>query len=250
MVLAGFYSATGYKEKALTAYLRALEIQPDNVQIMTTIARHYYKDKDIENAQKYIAQVFKTRPNYYPARMLTGEIQISQKEFGVAIETFNNLIKDEPKAAVVYYYRGIAYIGNGEASIAKTEIAKAIELNPKFIKARLIMAEIHMRGRDFKLAQKESDEVLKLLPDSFQATLLRGNASLFQKKPDIAKASFEKLIELEPQNPVGYFRLGLLYRLMRKYEPALENFDKALSLKPLLMDVFSNVILVHAAQKV
>ena len=43
--------------------------------------------------------------------------------------------------------------------------------------------------------------------------------------------------------------MGLLYRLMRKYEPALENFEKALAINPRLMDVFSNVILVYAAQK-
>jgi len=57
------------------------------------------------------------------------------------------------------------------------------------------------------------------------------------------------LIQLEPENPTGYFRLGLLQRLLKKYDPALQNLNKAMALNPYHMDVFSNIILVHAGKK-
>jgi tetratricopeptide (TPR) repeat protein len=54
---------------------------------------------------------------------------------------------------------------------------------------------------------------------------------------------------MAPDNPVGYFRLGLLQRVLGKYDPALQNFEKALTINPRLMDVFTNVVLVDTAQK-
>ena len=56
-------------------------------------------------------------------------------------------------------------------------------------------------------------------------------------------------LELEPDNPVGYFRLGLLERLQKQNDAALASFEKALALNPRLMDVFSNIVSIHAAQK-
>jgi tetratricopeptide (TPR) repeat protein len=43
--------------------------------------------------------------------------------------------------------------------------------------------------------------------------------------------------------------MGLLQRLTKQYKPALTNFEKALSINPKLMDVFTNVILLHTEKK-
>jgi tetratricopeptide (TPR) repeat protein len=54
---------------------------------------------------------------------------------------------------------------------------------------------------------------------------------------------------MAPDNPVGYYRLGFLQRALRQHDAAVYNFEKALALNPNLMDVFTNLILVHASQK-
>jgi tetratricopeptide (TPR) repeat protein len=75
------------------------------------------------------------------------------------------------------------------------------------------------------------------------------NTYMYQKKVKEAEETFESLIKLAPENPAGYFRLGLLQRLLKEYDPALTNFNKAMSINAKLMDVFTNIILVHAAKK-
>ncbi|MBT8364900.1 MAG: tetratricopeptide repeat protein, partial [Deltaproteobacteria bacterium] len=60
---------------------------------------------------------------------------------------------------------------------------------------------------------------------------------------------FTSLIEAAPENPVGYYQLGLVDKALGQFADALSNFDKALSITPRFVDVFTNVILVHAAQK-
>jgi tetratricopeptide (TPR) repeat protein len=106
-----------------------------------------------------------------------------------------------------------------------------------------------LREGDFELAQKETKEVLNRQPDNYHAKLILGNAYMIQKKFMLAQNTFESMIDMAPDNPVGYFRLGLLQSVLGKYGPALQNFEKALAINPRLMDVFANAVLAHLDQK-
>jgi tetratricopeptide (TPR) repeat protein len=181
--------------------------------------------------------------------MLKGELFVYQHKYDEAIALFGQLIKEEPGFARSYYFKGLAHLRKGENRIAKTALGKAVELNPKFIKAKLLLAEIYMRERDFSMAQKESDEVLEIAPGIYQAKLILGNAYLYQRKIKEAKETFGSLIKLEPENPAGYFHLGILYRSIKENDLALANFEKAMSINPNLMDVFTNIIRVHVNKK-
>jgi len=149
----------------------------------------------------------------------------------------------------VHYLKGFSHFGKGEVKSAKQALAIAADLQPTFIKARLLLAEVYLRIRDVELAQKEAQEILERQPANYQAKLILGNAYVGQKKYKPAQHTFESMIEMAPDNPVGYFRLGLLQRVLGQNDLALKNFEKALAINPKLMDVFANVIQVDAAQK-
>ena len=240
MVLAGFYNAAGNREKALAAYQKAMELEPENVRIKHAVARYYLTQGAVDDAEKQIAEILASRPNYFPGRLLKAEILAARREFASAIEILDQLIKEDPRAARAYYFKGFSHYGKGEFNSAKPVLAKAVELQPTFIKARLLLAEVYLRARDFELAQKETQEILELQPASYQAKLILGNAYMAQRKFMPAQTTFESMIDMAPDNPVGYFRLGLLQRGLGKYDPALRNFEKALALNPRLMDVFAN----------
>jgi tetratricopeptide (TPR) repeat protein len=230
-------------------YKKALDLQPEDIRIMDSIARFYVKNKRVDDAEKYITKILKERSQYFPTRMLKGELLVYQHKFDEAVLLFDQLIKEEPKLARSYYFKGLAHLGKGENRIAKTALGKAVELNPKYVKAKLLLAEIYMREHDYSMAQKESAEVLGTAPGNYHAKLILGNAYLNQRKIKEAKETFESLIKLEPEKPAGYYRLGILYRLIKEYDLALKNFEKAMSINPNLMDVFTNIILVHVDKK-
>ncbi|RPJ81589.1 MAG: tetratricopeptide repeat protein, partial [Deltaproteobacteria bacterium] len=59
----------------------------------------------------------------------------------------------------------------------------------------------------------------------------------------------QQLIKNYPDAPEAYFRLGQLQRSQNQYDMALEYFNRASALNPLLMDVFSSKVYVYAGQK-
>jgi len=222
---------------------------PENIRVMEMAANFYLRERDTVNAEKYLAMILEKQPNYPPAMMMRGEMAILKKKYADAIEMFNRLIKEEPRSVAAYYFRGIAYLGKGDVRLAKTSFQKAIELKPNFWKAKLSLADVFLRERAFELAQKECEEILERNPENYKAGLFLGNALAYQGKVDEAEKKYRSLIGISPDNPIAYFRLGLLQRSLKNYAPAIENMNKALSINPMLMDVFTNVVLVHAEQK-
>jgi len=64
--------------------------------------------------------------------MLKGELFIYQRKFAEAIELFAQLLKEEPRSARAYYFKGIAHLGIGDTKIARTELEKALSLDQNF----------------------------------------------------------------------------------------------------------------------
>ena len=187
---------------------------------------------NVDKAAKQIAKILEKRSNYFPTRMLKGELLVKKSEFDAALALFDQLIAEEPGSARAYYFKGLSHFGLGDINPTAKTLSKAIELGPAFVNARLLMAEIYLRKRDFALAQEQALEILKMRPQNFQARLILGNAHMYRNKVTQATDIFKSLIETAPDNPVGYYRLGLLQRNLSQYDAAMANFEKALSINP------------------
>jgi len=72
---------------------------------------------------------------------------------------------------------------------------------------------------------------------------------MYQNKFLEAQVAFKSLIKSAPRNPIGYYSMGLVQRATQQYDDAMQNFEKALSLSPDLMDAFTNIVLIHAAKR-
>ena len=248
MILADFYAAAGKNEKTLEVCFQALEIESDNIQVMHALAGHYVKQGNVEEAEKQIAEILARRRSYFPTRMLKGELLIRKRKFEAALELFSQLIEEQPGATRAYYFKGLAHFGMNDTNSAKTALFKAVELDAALAKARLLLAEIYLRNHDFALAQEQATHVLLTRPRDYQAWLLLGNAYMYQNKIAEADDTFKSLIETAPDNPMGYYRLGVLQRRLHQYDAAMDNFEKAMSINPKLIDVFTNIIRVQAAR--
>ena len=72
------------------------------------------KSIDTQDAKTYLDKVLAQRPNFFPARMMQGEILAHNKEFIEAINVFDQLINEEPRSYRAHYMKGFCHIGKGE----------------------------------------------------------------------------------------------------------------------------------------
>ncbi len=249
LVAAGFYDNVGQTDDARAMYEKALEIQPEESRTLLPAARFFFNHGDVDRAEGLADRLLGKNAQNFDARMLKGEILVLKRNFEAALALFGSLLKDEPEAERAHYFMGVAHLGDGAASRARASLERAVNLDPGYDKAKLLLAEIALRQRDFGEARRLSEEVLERMPGSYQARLVHGNSLLFGGENEKAREQFEHLVRMDPDNPVGHYRLGFSHRLDGNFDEALSHFDRALEINPRLMDVFTNVVLIHSARE-
>ncbi len=56
-------------------------------------------------------------------------------------------------------------------------------------------------------------------------------------------------MELSPENPIAYYRMGLLQASLKKYDSALEYFTKSYEKNNSMMEAFLQIINIHVLKK-
>ncbi len=133
----------------------------------------------------------------------------------------------------IYFTRGSEYNYKGSwkgfDSLAKSDLGRAIKINPSLPEVKLAHAELR-----YTLERKYE---LRLL-DEIEQQLLN-NPGYYNLKAAILRRmgrwkesleGWEKQILLDPLNASGYIEIGHTYRLIRNYQKAFEAFNESITL--------------------
>jgi tetratricopeptide (TPR) repeat protein len=179
-----------------------------------------------------------------------GEAYFKQGKYPEAIADFTKAIELDPKLAVAYSNRGVAYLdGLKKFPEAIADFTKVIELDPKLAVAYL------NRGQAFYNLEKNVEAIadctkaIELDTKLALAYLLRGMAYQGLKgflgfpvpKYPEAIADFTKAIELDPKLVDAYNLRGVTYLDgLKKYPEAVADFTNAIELDPKLAVTYIN----------
>ncbi len=163
--------------------------------------------------------------------------------------SFNLISKTIQKSYLGHHFLGLAYLANRDVQQAKSELTEALKLNPDWMEARVLLADLHLRTGAPDLAIEEAQKVLEKDPKSSQAQLILVNAYFQKRDGQKANKAVDDLIQVAPNNPVAYYQKGRVLLAQRKEKEALSQFEKALSLQPNYVEALSLIVAVHLQQK-
>ena len=157
-------------------------------------------------------------------------------ELQSAIETFETLLKSEPKSSPealrLKTLIGLAdhELGHYEASIPYLKAAAAGD--PANISLRKTLAESCLLSKQYQCVLDVYREIVTLNPESAEAHMLAGEAYDELKKDGEALAEFQEAVKADPTTPNAHFGCGyLLWRLLR-FDEAEKEFLSELSINP------------------
>jgi tetratricopeptide (TPR) repeat protein len=202
------------------------------LEIVTQMAQLHLDFNQVEKADAMVCQALDKDKGHLAANFIKGRIHLIRGEYPEALERFNFLAKERPRSDSVYYYRALALIHSGEAKLAEQDLLRAVELNPRSINPRLLLAENYLRGRERMLARQQVETILKLAPLDKRAITLAGTLKMLEQDSRGAEEMFNKLVQLYPQEGSSHMRLGAFYSAAGKPERAESQLKKALELEP------------------
>jgi cellulose synthase operon protein C len=151
---------------------------------------------------------------------------------------FKEALERDPKNAQAYL--GLALVSeDGFDNNAIVWTAKALELDPKFVAAHELMAELSLEDSDTDQALAQADEALKLAPDALDAMAVHAAIEVLADRPP--DAWFAKIAQVNPTYGDAYALVARNLVFHNRYEDAVTDYRKAVELDPQLWSARSEL---------
>lgn len=183
---------------AIELYLKALEIDPNNVMFLADIGKAYLRIGNYNDAINYSLKA-------------------------LDIETENPIILNNI---------GNAYFHHGDYYKAQQYYENAIKVNSKYSEPYNSIGNIYYRKRIYDKALDYFQKALLMNPNSLRPLNGIGLVHLVKKEFDLAIKTFNKLLENNTIDIEVLNNLGVTYHEIGDKEKSIEFLNKALELNP------------------
>lgn len=257
------YLYKGDFQKSLSALKKTLELDPYDTDAYFHIAENYSAQGQYRAAVEALNKAIAITPDYprlyfalRDAYKEAGDDKKSQESYEKAMSFF--LMADTVGSAeagetytsseyIYHFNRGVEYKENGEIEQAIEAYKKAIELQPGYTDSYFNLSRIYESkyGKDKAIELLKTG--LKAAPESLDLYDELGYIYLNSNDLDNASKIFQEAINkvqgnCDKPNVARIFEgLGLAYYDMKKYDLALDNFNKALGQDPRSYTIYTNL---------
>ena len=176
----------------------------------------------------------------YSALMSQGHTDINNGDYDRAIVAFSDAMRLDPKSALAFTNRGVAYVRKGDMDRAIADFSEAIRLDPNYALASSNRGIAYARKGDNDRAIADFNEAIRLDPKSVLAFGNRGIAYGKKGDNDRAIADYSEAIRLNPNVAMTFNNRGFLYLEKGDTRRAIADFDEAIRLDPKSALAFCN----------
>lgn len=184
---------------------------------------------------KKMLDVFSDSSNY-PLRI--GHNYLRYHNYNEAIKAFSKAIKKDPNDYSAWYSRAIAYQKAGLLEKAVKDFLKTKELNPELMNTETNLADAYLKLKNYKAAEDIFKKVLSYNSKNAHAWSELGIIQAKHKQYMASIESFTNALKVQSDSAQStknfgiYYSRGLAYQRMGMQLKAIEDYKKALELKP------------------
>lgn len=230
MSLALFHRQVGEPSKAEEVYKRALSINDRSALAHLEYAKFFVSQNRLDMAEAEFRRAVEVEPQSRDARRTLASFYLVNKQFDRAEEAFKALAeldRDRPE--------GRAVLADFYASVGRYDEAaglyqQIISSSPDYARGRHRLAELMLQRGDQAGALAQVEEALQKNANDREGLILRARLRLNQDRPKEAIEDLKQVLKIEPRDQAGlYFMAEASFRAgqmeqSRIYAGDLEKF--------------------------
>ncbi len=222
------YYQKGDINAAMAEFKRALELDPENVNVHNSLGVCY----GFLGAYEKAVKIFQAAAGLAPDELMPlyniglANLMIGDKE--TALESFLAALERGPEVFEPTFQVGRVYFENGKPKKARSFLEKATALNPENATAHRYLGLCLLDLKKESTAVTVLKKAVQLNPHDGQALSALGY--LFDRmgeNPDITTVFCQQSIEIAPENGLFHYRLAQLLAKKGSLEEALKEFETA-----------------------
>jgi tetratricopeptide (TPR) repeat protein len=281
------YSATKRKPQAIAAYKKSVALKADVFESNLNLGALLAQAGD-PDAEKYLHAATTLKPVSDPdaGRARAWEAYatwLRQNRPAEAVAAYRELLKLEPKNAEAHLVLGELLANQKEFPGAETELKQATTLDPKLAPAWAALTSVYLHEKNYADGEAALRRYLQQDPQNASAHLqlarllaaegktddavteaqlgakggvpdaatARQIASIYYSagRYDDAAALYRQLVTQQPRDPELHYAYGQTLMSSKHFPEAQDEFVKAVSLQPDLVEAYGNLAVVANENK-
>jgi len=218
----------------------ALELRPDNQELLFTRGGTYIQTKQYSKAIQDYSRVIRSAPNNIDSWINRGIAKLNSTDTLGALNDFSQAIKLNPFYSESYSKRSRLYLEKKEFDIALSDITQAINLDTTSTMNYFIRGLIYNAKRNYSAAIEDFDRVLSIDPKN---SLSLYNRALIKTQTGALNAALEDydiLTRLNPNNVLVFYNRASVNYELGKFQNAVNDYTTAITLFPDFANAYFN----------
>jgi tetratricopeptide (TPR) repeat protein len=227
--LALAYVINGDRAKATARLRDTLALAPDYVPAILLLGELDVRAGDAPEATKILSNLAKTQPDNAQAQFLLATAYLTQRQPAQALEVYRRMSRSFPDNPQIPCLMGIVCEQLGDAAHARESFEKSLQLQPDYFPALNKLTDLDMVEKHYPAAHSRIAAEIASHPKAAEPWLLQGRVYWAQGQTNEAESAMSKAIELNPDYPASYLALAQLYLASHQEEQALNRLNGLLA---------------------
>jgi tetratricopeptide (TPR) repeat protein len=163
-------------------------------------------------------------------RISRADTDMEGSNYDDAITNYTKALKINPRNAIAYNNRGLAWGKKGDYDNAIADFSKAVEINPQYTDAYNNRGIAYYEKRKYDSAIADFTTAVEINPQYADAYKNRGIAYYDKGDYDSAIRNYNKAVEINPQYADAYTNRGIAYYEKKDYDRTCSDFQKSCEL--------------------
>src|SRR6516165_331553 len=190
-----------------------------------------YERGELSKADRLLRAILGAKADHFDALHLTAIVKARQREFDLALASYDRALALRPDFAVALYNRGVTLQELDRCEEALASYRRALALRPDFVEALNNLGNTLRQLKRYDEALASYDRVLAMRPGRTDALNNRGNTLQALRRYDEALASHDRALALRPDYADAHINRGVTLRNLARFDEALASYGRALALR-------------------
>jgi tetratricopeptide (TPR) repeat protein len=162
LTLSRYRGQKGDLEGALAAARKAVEVEPDNeaarlrvAEVLIEIGVKEKREELIAEGRQRVEELLKQEPEHPGALLIKAKVDLIENRIDDCISAVRSAINSRPEWAQAHFVLGTCMAMKKDATGARSELARALEIDASLLQARRVLAQVHAGLRENEYAVEE-----------------------------------------------------------------------------------------------
>ena len=238
-----FYRIQRYDE-AMYEYRKAIEIKKSFSTAYFNLGNAIYKKNALEEIVEAYLDILESRYSGLPEnskerkmaeelKKLKGERSMAEQEvYRRMIQAYRNALKYEPGFFEAAFNLALTYENIGQLDSAEYFYKKALESNPRLVRAHMRLGRLYERQKRYHEALEQFKEVVKIEPSYFADTPKLGEPYRYINIIEAVLQEYRAKYQQNPNDPETLLVLARIYASIGRYGQAREFYSQVIKIQP------------------